>query len=215
MSRTRIKICGVTTPEDALWAVECGADALGFVFVESSPRCIEPRAAWEIVSYLPPLVTSVGLIANASLDRLAGIAEQCPCDCFQLHGDESPEEVGTLASGGGRLIKAIQFRAESAESDLARWERVSEIEALLVDGSPGGQGRALDWTGLSRFAERMVHPLIVAGGLTPENVGEAIASLKPYAVDVSSGVERRRGEKDPELIAAFCQAVQRADAQAG
>ncbi len=212
MSRTRIKICGLKTPEDALWAVECGADALGFVFVESSPRFIEPERAWDLVSYLPPFVSSVGLVADTKPGVFSSLAERCPCDCFQLHGRETPDDARALAAVAGGVIKALRFDAETVEADLRRWADAESVEALLMDGSTGGQGTALDWAALAPHVVGMHHPLILAGGLTPENVGEAIATVQPYAVDVSSGVERRRGEKDSDLIAAFCEAVRAADA---
>ncbi|HBS29117.1 MAG TPA: phosphoribosylanthranilate isomerase [Phycisphaerales bacterium] len=209
MGRTRIKICGVRDVETALCAAECGADAIGFVFVKASPRYVTPDGAEEIAAYLPPFVQTVGLFVNPSAQQVEEAAEVCLFDFLQLHGNE-PEPF--VRECGGRVIKAVRFDAGSIEGDLLKWNRLAEIDALLVDGGSGGEGRPFDWAALARVQDLCEHPLILAGGLTPENVGEAIRAVRPWAVDVSSGVERSPGEKDPDLIAAFCEAVHRADA---
>ncbi len=208
MPRTRIKICGVRDAETALCAVECGADAIGLNFVASSPRYLEPEAAWEIASLLPPFVMRVGLFANARAREFFDVKEVCPFDYGQLHGQESEPLVREC---GPWIIKAVRFETASIESELRRWSRIDEVDAVLVDGSAGGEGTTLDWRALAAVRDACDHPLILAGGLTPANVAEAIAVVRPYAVDVSSGVERERGVKDPALIAAFCEAVRRAD----
>lgn len=190
-------------------AAECGADAIGLVFVRSSPRFIEPAEAWDIASYLPAFVSSVGLFVNASPKDYHAAKELCPFDYGQLHGQESEP---TVRECGPMVIKAIRFDPSTIEAELHRWNRFGEIDAVLVDGSAGGEGATIDWPRLAAAAESSEHPLILAGGLTPDNVGEAIAIVRPWAVDVSSGVESIRGLKDPRLIAAFCDAVRAADA---
>lgn len=210
MGRTRIKICGVRDVETALIAAECGADAVGLVFAPSSVRRIEPEAAWEIACSLPPFVAKVGLFVDAGAGRFHELFERCPCDFAQLHGTESVEEVREC---GPRVIKAVQFDAATIEAEFEKWNDVEEVEALLIDGGAGGEGKVLDWAALAHMQDVCVHPIILAGGLTPENVGEAIRAVRPWAVDVSSGVERSRGVKEAGLIEAFCEAVRAADAE--
>lgn len=212
MARTRIKICGVKTPEIALAAVEAGVDALGFVFAKGSPRTIDPEQAWEIVTFLPPFISKVGLMVNPSLEEFDTIREAFPFDFAQLHGLESESLVSDC---GPWIIKAIRFNSATIEEDLRRWSLVDDVDALLIDGSSGGQGDTLDWETLARVKDACDHPLILAGGLTPKNVGEAIRIVRPFAVDVSSGVEIERGVKDPALMVEFCQAVREADARLG
>jgi phosphoribosylanthranilate isomerase len=209
MARTRIKICGVRDVETALIAAECGADAVGLVFAPSSVRRIDPGWAWEIACALPPFVAKVGLFVDAGASRYHEVMERCPCDYGQLHGSES---VGEVRECGPRVIKAVLFDAATIEAEFEKWNGVAEVEALLVDGGAGGEGRALDWAALARVREACEHPIILAGGLTAENVGEAIRVVRPWAVDVSSGVESSRGVKDAALIEAFCEAVRAADA---
>ncbi len=209
--RTRIKICGVRDAETARVAADAGADAIGLVFVEKSPRFVTPEVAWAIVQTLPPFVASVGLFVDASVDEYAEIEQRCPTDFGQLHGSE-PEK--TVRACGPRLIKAVQFSEKTIENDLRYWSGIEEVDAVLVDGSPGGEGTALDWNALAQVKDACAKPLILAGGLTPGNVAEAVRVVKPYAVDVSSGVERERGVKDHARIAAFCAAVRGVDVEA-
>lgn len=213
--RTRIKICGVTDEETALVACECGADALGFVFAEGSPRCLDPDRAYEISCYLPPFVTRVALCVNPKLEALVELGRAFPYEVVQLHGSETPDDARSMREAGAPIVKAIRYDEATIATELERWSAVDEIDALLIDGSAGGAGASFDWEGLAAVAESCAHPLIVAGGLTPENVGEAITRTTPWAVDVSSGVERSRGVKDANLIAAFCEAVRVADATLG
>jgi len=203
-----VKICGVRDVESALCAAECGADAVGFVFVKSSPRAVTPDGAEEIAAYLPPFVQTVGLFVNPSAQQVEEAAEACLFDFVQLHGTE-PEPF--VKQCGGRVIKAVRFDAATIEADLLKWSRLSEVDAILVDGGSGGEGQAFDWGALAQIQEASQHPIILAGGLTPENVGEAIRAVRPWAVDVSSGVESAPGVKDPTRISAFCDAVRRAD----
>jgi phosphoribosylanthranilate isomerase len=209
MARTRIKICGIRDVETALVAAECGADAVGLVFVPGSVRRVEPEAAWEIACALPPFVAKVGLFVDAGSSRYHEVMERCPCDYGQLHGSESVEEV---LECGPRVIKAVRFDPATIEAEFEKWNEVAEVEALLIDGGAGGEGKALDWAALARVQDACVHPIILAGGLTPQNVGEAIRVVRPWAVDVSSGVESSRGVKDAGLIEAFCEAVRAAGA---
>ena len=208
MRRTRIKICGVRDATSALVAAECGADAVGFVFVEHSPRFITPEDAWPILEALPPFVQTVGLFADADLEDLLIAKDACPFHLAQLHSVEAEPVVRRC---GPDLIKAVRYEPDTIEHELRRWSAVGEIDALLIDGGPGGTGERVDWEHLASVASASAHPLILAGGLTPENVAEAIATVRPFAVDVSSGVERERGVKDPALIRAFCEAVRDAD----
>jgi len=206
--RTRIKICGVRDAETARVATEAGADAIGFVFHEQSPRYIEPIDAWTIIRQLPPFVASVGLVVDQSFADFGAIEEQCPTDYMQLHGAEPPELARQC---GPRIIKAIQFDESTFANDLTTWNDVDEVDAILVDGSAGGMGSAFDWSKLEAAQATLRKPLILAGGLTVENVGDAIRTIRPFAVDVSSGVERERGVKDHALIHAFCHAVRSTD----
>ncbi len=208
MMRTRIKICGVRDAETALVAAECGADAVGLVFVAGSPRHVGLGAAWEIVECLPPFVASVGLFKDVGVDGYLDARAECPFTTGQLHGNE---DEATVSACGPDLIKAIRFDPATIDEELRRWSRVAELDAVLVDGGPGGTGEMVDWDQLAAAAGSCDHPIILAGGLTPENVGEAIRVVRPWAVDVSSGVERERGVKDAGLIRAFCEAVRDAD----
>lgn len=212
--RTRVKICGVRTPDDALAAVDAGADAVGLVFHADSPRAIEPADAWAILAALPPLVSSVGLFVDATLDEFCEVEEVCPTDYSQLHGSEGVELVRQC---GPRVIKAVRFDPATIRQELTLWDDVEEVDAILVDGSAGGRGVAFDWSALADAVRgpgtpTVRKPLILAGGLTPANVGAAIRAVRPFAVDVSSGVERERGVKDHGLIRTFCAAVRQADA---
>jgi phosphoribosylanthranilate isomerase len=188
-------------------AVDSGADAVGFMFVRSSVRFVEPEEAAAIMWALPPLMTTVGVYMNASVDTFADIEAVCPTHYAQLHGNEDEPTVRAC----GPVIKAVRYDPATIRHELERWGAIDEVDAILVDGSAGGEGTALDWQGLAAAAEDISTPLILAGGLTPKNVGEAIGAVRPYAVDVSSGVERERGVKDAALIEAFCRAVREAD----
>ncbi|PHQ78865.1 MAG: N-(5'-phosphoribosyl)anthranilate isomerase [Phycisphaera sp.] len=212
MARTRIKICGITTQEALTGAANAGADAVGFVFAESSPRYIHPREAWKLACDLPPMVSSVGLYVNASLDEFAEIEQQCPTMMTQLHGNE-PD--GVVIELGPELIKAVKFDPETIADRLAHYDAIEEVSVILVDGSEGGEGVAFDWAKLADASRDIKTPIMLAGGLDASNVGDAIAAVRPYAVDVSSGVESEQGVKDLDKIRAFCKAVQEADSKTG
>ncbi|HLO42261.1 MAG TPA: phosphoribosylanthranilate isomerase [Phycisphaerales bacterium] len=209
MARTRIKICGIRDEENARAAADAGADAIGFMFYRESPRYIAPEDAREIMDILPPMVSTVGVFVNPSIEKFCDAEETCPTNYVQLHGQEDEELVRQC---GPWLLRAIRYDAATIRAELERWDEIDEVDAILVDGSLGGQGVSLDWNGLAEAARGIRTPIYLAGGLTPENVGEAIRIVRPYGVDVSSGVEIDRGVKDPAKIRAFCEAVRAADA---
>ncbi|MCC6428424.1 MAG: phosphoribosylanthranilate isomerase [Phycisphaerales bacterium] len=208
MPRTRIKICGIKEPEHALLAAESGADAIGFMFYRESPRYIDPEEARAVMDVLPPLVSTVGVFVNPSIEKFCDCEEICPTNYVQLHGQEDETMVRQC---GPWLIRAIRYDAGTIRDELARWDAIDEVDAILVDGSLGGQGTTLDWPALAEAIQGLATPVFLAGGLTPDNVAEAIRIVRPYGVDVSSGVEIERGVKDPALIRAFCQAVREAE----
>ncbi|ADC62535.1 phosphoribosylanthranilate isomerase [Allochromatium vinosum] len=205
--RTRVKICGLTRVSDIAAVVAAGADAVGFVFHPASPRAVTPEQAAGLCRALPPFVTAVGLFVDASAETIDATLEQAPLDLIQFHGNESPE----FCSGfGRRWIKALRMRPGI---DLAaERERFAGADGLLLDayepGRAGGTGQCFDW---ARIPPDIAPEILLAGGLTPENVAEAIERVRPYGVDVSGGVEAARGLKDPELIFAFMQGVRDGD----
>jgi phosphoribosylanthranilate isomerase len=199
---TRIKICGITRLEDAQAAVEFGVDALGFVFYGKSPRYIEPEKAAAIMRQLPDSVSAVGLFVNPSQQQIDDVLAICPLDIIQLHGDESAEFCQT------QTLPVMKAVAVSCADDLGR--AASFNCAVLLDakapaGVFGGTGTSFDWSLLQGFSHAF--PLILAGGLNPENVSEALAVRQWFAVDVSSGVERSPGLKDAGKMQAFVAAV--------
>lgn len=210
--RTRVKICGVLDVETAWAAADAGADAVGLVFAPGSPRLVDADAALEIVFSLPPMVSGVGVVRDLSVDAFCELEQACPCELWQLHGRE--DEKTAKACGPG-VIKAVGFEAGTILSELRRWGAVDEIAALLIDNANAGSGESIDWAALRAAIDEadLSKPVILAGGLDPGNVGEAVRVVRPFGVDVSSGVESERGVKDPDLIEAFCRAVMRADAE--
>jgi phosphoribosylanthranilate isomerase len=205
---TRAKICGITTWDDALLSVDLGASALGFNFHPASPRSISPADAWNIIRRLPPFVERVGVFVDWPPVVVEALARALHLDAVQLHGAESPGEVVEL-SVTRRVIKAIQVRKGFRAAGL---ERYRIADGILLDGfapgTRGGTGRTFDWK-LARSA-RQYGRIILAGGLTPENVAEAIRIAEPYAVDIASGAESRPGRKDPAKLRAFFAAVESA-----
>ncbi|MNZ23061.1 N-(5'-phosphoribosyl)anthranilate isomerase [compost metagenome] len=206
MSNVRSKICGITRIEDALAAAEAGTEAIGLVFYANSPRAVDVRQARAIIAELPPFVTTVGLFVNASRCELNEILEVVPLDLLQFHGDETPQDC----EGYHRpWIKALRVRPGD---DLeAACQLYAGARGILLDtyvpGVPGGTGEAFDW---SLVPARLSKPIILAGGLSADNVGQAIAQVRPYAVDVSGGVEQAKGIKDAAKIEAFMRAVKQA-----
>ncbi|EXF47169.1 N-(5'-phosphoribosyl)anthranilate isomerase [Pseudomonas sp. BAY1663] len=203
MSVVRSKICGITRVEDALVAAEAGADAIGLVFYARSPRAVSVQQARAIIAALPPFVTTVGLFVNASRCELNELLEAVPLDMLQFHGDESPADC----EGYHRpWFKAL--RVGNGEDIAAQVARYPNASAILLDtfvaGVPGGTGERFDW---SLIPPALSKPLILAGGLTADNVQQAIAQVRPYAVDVSGGVEASKGIKDADKVATFIQRV--------
>ena len=201
---TRIKICGITNLADARLAVDLGADALGFIFYRPSQRSVTPSLAAEICAALPPFVAKVGVFVNESAARIQQVVTECRLDAIQLHGEELP---AFCRSWPVKVIKAIRVR----DADSLRAAAEYDVDALLLDTytaeQRGGTGQAFDWA-LARQAKTLVRPpLILSGGLTPENVGGAIRQVAPFAVDVASGVEAEPGRKDPEKLRRFFEAV--------
>jgi phosphoribosylanthranilate isomerase len=205
---TRVKICGITTWEDARLSIDLGASALGFNFYPPSPRAISPSHAWSIIRRLPPFVEAVGVFVNWPPLVVDALARALRLGSVQLHGAESPEEVGQLVRKH-RVIKAVQVRRGFRVASLARY---SAADAILLDGFArglhGGTGRTLDWK-LGQAAGRYGR-IILAGGLAPENIAEAIRVAQPYAVDVASGVEAQPGRKDPARLRALFASVESA-----
>lgn len=204
--RTRVKICGITRVEDALAAVEAGADAIGFVFYADSPRAVTSAQAATIAAALPPWVSSVGLFVNAPRREIDAVLTQVRLDYLQFHGEEAPD----VCDLGVPYIKAIRMR-EGVDVAAAAIRHRS-ARALLLDtydaGMAGGTGQVFDWT---RVPRGLAKPIILAGGLTPQNVAQAIRIARPYAVDVSGGVEITKGIKDKPKIMAFVRAVTETD----
>ena len=199
----KVKICGITTVDDALMAVAAGADALGFVFHSLSPRNIGVEAAAAIIREVPPFVQTVGLFVNVPIEYVNDTVEATGLDVVQLHGDETPEYCRLV---GRRVVKA--FRIKDIDS-LEPIRRYSVAGFLLDAWSPkayGGTGMTFNWD-IAKVAEQY-GPIILAGGLTPENVAQAVETVSPFAVDVSSGVESVPGKKDPEKVLAFIRHAQ-------
>lgn len=199
----RSKICGITRIEDALAAVEAGADAIGLVFYGKSPRAVSIEQAAVILQALPPFVTSVGLFVDMPRDELQQLLQRLPLDLLQFHGDESPADC----EGHGRpYIKALRVRpGEDVAAAMAPYAGARGILLdTFVEGVPGGTGASFDW---SLVPENAAKPIILAGGLDAGNVATAIRQVRPYAVDVSGGVEANKGIKDAGKIRAFVRAV--------
>lgn len=201
----RIKICGITRVEDALAAAEAGADAIGLVFYAPSPRAVDARQAAHIVAALPPFVTTVGLFVDAEPDAVREVLSHVPLDLLQFHGDETDEYCRQF---GRPFLKAVRVQnAEQLTDVAARWPGASGI---LLDsykpGVPGGTGKVFDWR---LVPVKRDWNLVLAGGLTADNVHQAIREMRPWAVDVSGGVEASKGIKDVAKINAFVQEVKR------
>lgn len=203
MAAVRSKICGITRIEDALAAVEAGADAIGFVFYPKSPRAVTFQQARDIIKALPPFVTTVGLFVNVSRCEMGELLDAVPLDLLQFHGDEA---VGDCDCWHRPYIKALRVKA--GDDIAAACRAYPGASGILLDtyveGVPGGTGEAFDW---SLIPQDLDKPIILAGGLTPDNVAAAIAQVRPYAVDVSGGVEASRGIKDHTKVRAFIEAV--------
>jgi phosphoribosylanthranilate isomerase len=202
----KIKICGITNTEDAGVAVAAGADALGFVMYRKSPRWVEPTVARSIIAGLPPFVFPVGVFVNEEAERVRALMDECGFALAQLHGDESALYCQNL---GRPALKALRLKDRGTFLALAEFQGRANVRGVLIDAfsdqAYGGTGQTVDWM-LAQEAARLI-PIILAGGLTPTNVAEAIAQVRPYGVDVSSGVEQSPGKKDPNKVKAFIQAA--------
>jgi phosphoribosylanthranilate isomerase len=200
---TKVKICGITNLEDALLSLKLGADALGFNFVEGSPRCLSPEQALRIINVLPESAFKVGVFVNMEEYRVDECIDLFRLDAAQLHGDESNEYISELKRyTAEKVIKA--FRVDTGFSDAL--VRNCKADAILLDAYAadkyGGTGETFDWEITKKFAS-FTSELYLAGGLTPDNVAEAIRIVRPYAVDVASGVESSPGKKDPRKMESF------------
>lgn len=202
----KVKICGITSAEDATVAVEAGADALGFVFYRKSPRYIEPAMARQIIMSLPPLVLPVGVFVNEEQSVVRNLMDDCGLSLAQLHGSESAAYCQEL---GRPVLKALRVKDRSAFLALAEFRGRAGVRGFVLDAfsdqAYGGTGQVIDWQ-LAAEAAKAAN-ILLAGGLTPDNVQQAIQAVQPYGVDVSSGVEREPGKKDHEKVRAFIRAA--------
>ncbi|MDO8683655.1 MAG: phosphoribosylanthranilate isomerase [Armatimonadota bacterium] len=208
---TRVKICGITNVEDALAAVECGADAIGFIFA-SSPRRVDACAAKRISDKLPPFITRVGVFTDAN-PGLLQVAEVCGLDVIQLHGEQS-EDFAKSIQASRRIIRVVRVKDKKSLTQLKGYP---SADAYLLDtyskDARGGTGKTFDWE-IAVKAKEFGKPLILSGGLNPENVAEAVKLVRPYAVDVSSGVESSPGKKDLIKMKELIENVRKADSTA-
>ena len=200
--RVKVKICGMTNLKDALLAAESGADAVGFIFYKESPRNISPKEVKKIVVQLPPFVEAVGVFVNETSDKVNRIAEQCRLTAVQLHGNESPAFCRRIK---GRVVKAFRVKDAKSLKEISGYDVSGFLLDSHNDGGRGGTGQVFDWNLALRVKKQ--GPVILAGGLNPHNVYTAIHRVKPYGVDVCSGVEKSTGVKDPQKISEFIRAV--------
>lgn len=202
----KVKVCGITSAEDALAAVEAGADALGFVFYQKSPRSVVPAVAARIIAALPPLIIPVGVFVNEDLATVRSIMDTCGLAMAQLHGEENALYCRELSRPA---MKAVRLKDRGSLLALAEYQGRGDVRGFVLDTfselAYGGTGQTTDW-GLAAEVAKQTH-ILLAGGLTPANVMEAIRTVHPYGVDVSSGVESAPGKKDHAKIRAFVEAV--------
>lgn len=220
MSRnTKVKICGLTRAEDVRVAVDAGANALGFVFYPASPRFIAPETAASLIRGLPPFVMSVGLFVNANLEELQNVVATAPVQLLQFHGDETVAQCAALAKSVQRpFLRAFRVKPDTSATDLlecdAEYRAASPLfSGLLLDtfvDSFGGSGKVFDW---SLIPKELAPRVVLSGGLSVQNVNDAVRRVRPFALDISSGVELAKGIKDEAKLRAFMQAVQLADQQ--
>lgn len=205
---TRIKICGITNLDDGLEAIAAGVDALGFVFVPNTPRYITPSQAKLVIKQLPPFITNVGLFVDSEIDEIEDIVNHCKLDAVQLHGNESPEMCSQI-SLQTKVIKSFHVKKELQvlRNEIENYRVDAYLLDTFIKGKAGGTGQTFDW----RIAEGLSQRIILAGGLTPDNIGTAIAQLQPYGVDVSSGVEKSPGKKDTNKIYSFVRQIRKAN----
>ncbi|PKN60772.1 MAG: phosphoribosylanthranilate isomerase [Deltaproteobacteria bacterium HGW-Deltaproteobacteria-11] len=204
---TQIKICGITNRTDALTAAACGADALGFIFYEASPRHVTPDLVRAICRDIPDGIVRIGVFVNADASKVIEIVDFCGLDMIQLHGDEPPDYCRRFPAE--RLIKAVSFQGDGDPATLADYA----VRAILLDhrdaGRYGGTGKQSDWNLAGRI--KALYPLILAGGLHEGNIEEAIRTVAPDAVDLNSGVEQSPGTKDPEKVKRIIEIIRKID----
>lgn len=217
IKKTRTKICGITRLEDLRAVVNAGADALGFVFYPPSPRYLTPEAAAPLIAAMPPFVTSVALFVNTNIEELQALIKLAPIQLLQFHGDESAQECHRLASAVNRpFIRAFRVKPDTSAADLleceAEYQAASPLfQGLLLDtfvDSFGGSGKVFDW---SLIPKELAPRVVLSGGLSVQNATDAVVGVRPFAVDISSGVELSKGVKDAAKVRAFVQAVRLAD----
>jgi phosphoribosylanthranilate isomerase len=205
INRPQIKICGITTIADALACAELGADAIGLVFYPKSPRRVIIEQAAAITQSLPSGISKVGVLVDEPYERIVEIVDQCGLDIVQLHGKESPELVGQLIERGVNVVKALFTERDPQCSEALRYPATAFLLECGKGRMPGGIGEAWDWKAAQDFSPN--YPFILAGGLNPNNVVDAISACDPDAVDVSSGVEKTPGQKDNTKIKQFIDAI--------
>lgn len=204
--RPRVKICGLTRLDDALAGVEAGADALGFMLYARSPRAVTPEQVRAITRALPPFVARVGVFVDASAEEIRAAIRVAGLDTLQLHGAETPE---FCAQFDLPVIKAFRVADESVLAELPKYAVAAHLLDAWSPAAHGGTGTTFNWA-IARAAVAAGHRVVLAGGLTPDNVARALAEVRPFGVDVSSGVESAPGRKDPAKLRAFCAAVRAA-----
>lgn len=218
MRRTRIKICGLTRVEDVQAAVAAGADAIGFVFYPKSPRYVTPEQATALIAAVPPFVTCTGLFVNATPDEVRTVVNVAPISLLQLHGDETIEESAAIAAACGRqFLRVFRVKPDTTPAELLEYESTCRaasplFTSLLLDtyvDAYGGAGKGFDW---SLIPKDLAPRAVLSGGLSVHNATGAVESVRPYAVDISSGVEAAKGIKDARKIADFVAAVRAGDA---
>ena len=206
MKPCKIKICGITNQIDGLHAIDSGADALGFVFYKKSPRHVSPKVVKAIVANLPPFVLPIGVFVNEEAQVVRDIMDECGLALAQIHGDETADYCESL---GRPVIRGIRLRDRNTFMAMAEYKGRARVRGFVLDAfsenAYGGTGKTADWSLAKEAAQSF--SFLLAGGLTPDNVQEAIQKVQPYGVDVSSGVEARPGKKDPAKIQAFIQAA--------
>lgn len=217
MHRTRIKICGLTREQDVQAAVASGADALGFVFYPKSPRYVSATRAGELMRAVPPLVSTVALFVNAGEETVRQVAAEAPFSQLQFHGDETPQECAAAEAAVGRpFMRVFRVKPDTCAADLLEYEHQYRSASPLFSGllldtyvdAYGGAGKAFDW---SLIPKELAPRVVLSGGLSVHNATDAVVRVRPYAVDISSGVEESKGIKDARKIAAFMAAVRVAD----
>lgn len=218
MHRTRIKICGLTRPEDVAAVAAAGADAIGFVFYPKSPRYVTPGRAAELIEGMPPFITATGLFVNAAPEEVAETVRVSRVTLLQFHGDETVEQCAAAAHAANtRYVRAFRVKPDTTPDELLEYDRICRASSPLYSGllfdtwvdAYGGAGKVFDW---SLIPKDLAPRAVLSGGLSVHNATGAVVQVRPYAVDISSGVEASKGIKDPDRIAAFVRAVREADA---